>query len=326
MALPYKLSFAKFRCIERGNIILTILILFFNSSNINYNPFNQLNMSKYIGPKLRITRRLGQLRGLTRKKTNRRVLNIENEQGFITKKIVIPPGQHGRTKCVKSSRYNTSKFDYLIRLKVKQRLRFNYGLTERQLVAYVRKAKKIKEATGQVLLQFIEMRLDNIVFRLNMGPTIVAARQLINHGHILVNNQKVNIPSYVCQPKDVISVTNREKSLKLVTKNLSLYYKRIQFLRNFYKKTIGFVLSSKMKAFPSIASVLQFIREGRVSIRNRKRQKRKAVTKKIWRANYICQPGTFIQVATKNGIIQLYIPKKKSKNSKGKRKIRYNKR
>ena len=301
-----------------GNIILTIL--FFNSSNINYNPFNQLNMSKYIGPKLRITRRLGQLRGLTRKKTNRRVLIVE--QGlFKTKKIVIPPGQHGRTKCIKSSRYNTSKFDYLIRLKVKQRLRFNYGLTERQLVAYVRKAKKIKEATGQVLLQFIEMRLDNIVFRLNMGPTIVAARQLINHGHILVNNQKVNIPSYVCQPKDVISVTNREKSLKLVTKNLSLYYKRIQFLRNFYKKTIGFVLSSQMKALPSIASVIQFIREGRVSI-----QKRNSTTKKIWRANYICKPGTLIQVATKNGIIQLYIPKKKSTNSKGKRKIRYNKR
>ena len=274
-------------------------------------------MSKYIGPKLRITRRLGQLRGLTRKKTDRRVYNLS--KGFKSKLIVIPPGQHGRAKLFKSSRYNTSKFDYLIRLKVKQRLRFNYGLTERQLVAYVRKAKKIKEATGQVLLQFIEMRLDNIVFRLNMAPTIVAARQLINHGHILVNNQKVNIPSYVCQPKDVISVTNREKSLKLVTKNLSLYYKRIQFLRNFYKKTIGFVLSSQMKALPSIASVIQFIREGRVSI-----QKRNSTTKKIWRANYICKPGTVIQVATKNEIIKIAVPK--SKNSKGKRKVQYNKR
>lgn len=318
MALPYKLSFAKFRCIKRGNIILTIL--FFNSSNINYNPFNQLNMSKYIGPKLRITRRLGQLRGLTRKKTDRRILIVEKP--YKTEKFLIPPGQHGPTNCIKSSRYNTSKFDYLIRLKVKQRLRFNYGLTERQLVAYVRKAKKIKEATGQVLLQFIEMRLDNIVFRLNMGPTIVAARQLINHGHILVNNQKVNIPSYVCQPKDVISVTNREKSLKLVTKNLSLYYKRIQFLRNFYKKTIGFVLSYKMKV--SIASVLQLISEGRVSYR--KLKKRKMVTQKIWRANYICNPGTLIKVATKNRIIQLYMPTKKSTKSKGKRKIRYNKR
>lgn len=271
-------------------------------------------MARYIGPKLRITRRLGTLRGLTRKKTDRRLYYLS--KGFKSKGIVIPPGQHGRAKLFQSSRFNTSKFDYLIRLKVKQRLRYNYGLTERQLVAYVRKAKKIKEATGQVLLQFIEMRLDNIVFRLNMAPTIVAARQLISHRHILVNNKKVNIPSYLCQPQDVISVTNKEKSLKLVTKNLSLYYKRIQFLRKFYQKTIGYVLSTQLKVFPSIASALQYIREGKVSIEKKRK------TKKIWRANYICRPGSVIQIATKNKIIKVAIPKSKGR---AKRKVQYKK-
>ena len=174
-------------------------------------------MSKYRGPKLRITRRLGQLRGLTRKKTDRRKFQFFRNRKLITK--IIPPGQHGRTKLrKKTGGLNTSRFDYLIRLKVKQKLRFNYGLTERQLVLYVKKAKKTKQSTGQVLLQLLEMRLDNIIFRLNMAPTIMAARQIINHGHIYVNNKKVNIPSYICQPKDVISVAIKQKSLKLVNR------------------------------------------------------------------------------------------------------------
>ena len=221
----------------------------------------------------------------------------------------FPPGQHGRTKLFSSSRYNTSKFDYLIRLKVKQRLRYNYGLTERQLVSYVRKAKKIKESTGQVLLQYIEMRLDNIVFRLNMAPTIVSARQMINHGHILVNNKRLNIPSYICKPKDVISVANKQKSLKLVTRNLSQYYKETKSLQKFFKKTLAFVLSSQMKAVPSIASAVNLIQEGRVSV-----EKRNSKPQKIWRSNYICPPGAVLQVATKNEIVKIGMPKSKTQN------------
>lgn len=272
-------------------------------------------MSKYIGPKLRITRRLGQLRGLTRKKTDRRVYKIS--RGPKSKLIVIPPGQHGRTKLFQTSRYNTSKFDYLIRLKVKQRLRYNYGLTERQLVSYVRKAKKIKESTGQVLLQYIEMRLDNIVFRLNMAPTIVAARQMINHGHILVNNQRLNIPSYICKPKDVISVANKQKSLKLVTRNLSQYYKETKSLQKFFRKTLAFVLSSQMKAVPSIASAVNLIQEGKVSV-----EKRNSKAQKVWRSNYICPPGAVLQVATKNEIVKIGMPKLKTQ---GKRRVQFNK-
>ena len=137
---------------------------------------------------------------------------------------MIPPGQHGLAKLSKTKPYNSSESDYLIRLKVKQRLRYNYGLTERQLIKYVKKAKKSKESTGQVLLQLLEMRLDNIVFRLGMSPTIMAARQLVNHGHICVNTKKVDIASYNCKPKDVISVRNFQKSLKLVKRNLLEYF------------------------------------------------------------------------------------------------------
>ena len=193
-----------------------------------------INMARYIGPKLKIIRRIGKLRGLTRKKPFRRVFRGKGP----LKGKVIPPGQHGLVKLFKTRPYDSCESDYLIRLKVKQRLRFNYGLTERQLVNYVRKAKKIKEATGQVLLQLLEMRLDNIVFRLNMAPTIGAARQLISHGHIRVNNKKVNIASYMCKPKDVISVKMKEKSLRLVNRNLSDYYKRMRFIKNVLKKQL----------------------------------------------------------------------------------------
>jgi len=177
-------------------------------------------MARYLGPRLPILRRLGKLRGFTRKKPFRRTFK---GKGPLAGKV-IPPGQHGLTKLFK-----TKSSDYLIRLKVKQRLRYNYGISEKQLVRYVRKAKASKGSTGQVLLQLLEMRLDNIVFRLNMAPTIVAARQIIVHGHIRVNNKKVNIPSYMCKPKDVISVAMKEKSLKLVNKNLQEYYQKMRF-------------------------------------------------------------------------------------------------
>ncbi|EHC10521.1 30S ribosomal protein S4 [Fischerella thermalis] len=153
-------------------------------------------MSRYRGPRLRITRRLGELPGLTRKSARRS----------------YPPGQHGQNRKKRS--------EYAIRLEEKQKLRFNYGLTEKQLLRYVRKARRVTGSTGQVLLQLLEMRLDNTVFRLGMAPTIPAARQLVNHGHITVNGRVVNIPSYQCRPGEVIAVRNREASRKLVETNL----------------------------------------------------------------------------------------------------------
>ena len=153
-------------------------------------------MSRYRGPRLRITRRLGDLPGLTRKSARR----------------AYPPGQHGQNRKKRS--------EYAVRLEEKQKLRFNYGLTEKQLLRYVRKARRATGSTGQVLLQILEMRLDNTVFRMGMAPTIPAARQLVNHGHVTINGRVVNIASYQCRPGEELAVRNREQSRKLVEANL----------------------------------------------------------------------------------------------------------
>lgn len=153
-------------------------------------------MSRYRGPRLRIVRRLGDLPGLTRK----------------TPRRSYPPGQHGQARRKRS--------EYAIRLEEKQKLRFNYGVSEKQLLRYVRRARRATGSTGQALLQLLEMRLDNTVFRMGMAGTIPAARQLVNHGHIMVNGRVVNIASYQCRPGDIISVKNTERSKALVEQNL----------------------------------------------------------------------------------------------------------
>jgi len=153
-------------------------------------------MARYTGAKLRITRRLGDLPGLTSKKS----------------KLTQRPGQHGATQ--------KKLTQYAIRLEEKQKLRFNYGLSEKQLMNYIRKAKKIKGATGNILLQLLEMRLDNVIFRLGMAPTIAAARQIVGHKHITVNKSCVSIPSYQCQPGDLVSIKDSAVSKQLVNRNL----------------------------------------------------------------------------------------------------------
>ncbi len=153
-------------------------------------------MSRYRGPRLRVVRRLSDLPGLTRKSSRRS----------------YPPGQHGQARRKRS--------EYAIRLEEKQKLRFNYGVTEKQLIRYVLKARRATGSTGQSLLQLLEMRLDNTIFRLGMGGTIPAARQLVNHGHVTVNGRVVNIASYQCRPGDVIGVKDHDRSKRLVQQNL----------------------------------------------------------------------------------------------------------
>jgi small subunit ribosomal protein S4 len=153
-------------------------------------------MARYTGAKLRITRRLGDLPGLTSKKS----------------KLTQRPGQHGATQ--------KKLTQYAIRLEEKQKLRFNYGLSEKQLMNYIRKAKKIKGATGSILLQLLEMRLDNVIFRLGMAPTIAAARQIVGHKHITVNKSCVSIPSYQCQPGDLVAIKDSAISKQLISRNL----------------------------------------------------------------------------------------------------------
>nr|YP_010879260.1 ribosomal protein S4 [Allamanda cathartica]AWI70435.1 ribosomal protein S4 [Allamanda schottii]WIC96751.1 ribosomal protein S4 [Allamanda cathartica] len=152
-------------------------------------------MSRYRGPRLKKIRRLGALPGLTNKRP-RAGNDLRNQS------------RSGK------------KSQYRIRLEEKQKLRFHYGLTERQLLKYVRIAGKAKGSTGQVLLQLLEMRLDNILFRLGMASTIPAARQLVNHRHIVVNGRIVDIPSYRCKPRDIITVKDEQKSKALIQKSL----------------------------------------------------------------------------------------------------------
>lgn len=153
-------------------------------------------MSRYRGPKIKIVRRLGNLPGLTQKsikKTNR-------------------PGQHGST--------SKKPTEYGLRLEEKQKLKFNYGLEEKQLYRYVKEARRRKGITGLILFQLLEMRLDSICFSLGLASTITAARQLINHGHIVVNGRIVNIPSFQCYPNDLISINNKQTSKELIELNL----------------------------------------------------------------------------------------------------------
>ncbi|MBE9114784.1 30S ribosomal protein S4 [Lusitaniella coriacea LEGE 07157] len=153
-------------------------------------------MSRYRGPRLRVVRRLGELPGLSRK----------------TPRHAYPPGQHGQSRRKRS--------EYAIRLEEKQKLRFNYGINEKQLLRYVRKARRATGSTGEALLQLLEMRLDNTVFRLGMAGTIPGARQLVNHGHVTVNGRVVDIASYQCRPGEIISVRDRDASRRLVQTNM----------------------------------------------------------------------------------------------------------
>ena len=153
-------------------------------------------MARYNGPRVRIMRRLGvPLFGLSRKSTQKRP---------------YPPGQGAQNR-----RYKFSEFKK--KLIEKQKLRYNYGVGERHLRRLMSEAKKSHEPTGLVLLRSLEQRLDNVVFRLGIAPTIPAARQLVGHGHILVDGHRVDIPSYRIQPGQEVAVTEKSRKIEAIT-------------------------------------------------------------------------------------------------------------
>lgn len=156
-------------------------------------------MSRYRGPKLKISRRLGTLPGFTTKKS----------------KKLNRPGKDGN-----SPDMNKKLTEYGLRLEEKQKLKFNYGLTEGQLFRYVKEARRRQGVTSLILLQLLEMRLDTLCFTLGFASSIVQARQLVNHGHITVNNKVISIPSFQCRLKDTISVKEKTTSKNLITKNV----------------------------------------------------------------------------------------------------------
>lgn len=155
-------------------------------------------MSRYTGPRLKVMRALGvDLPGLSRK-------TIEDRP--------TRPGQHGAREPRRS--------DFAIRLAEKQKLRFNYGLSERQIQRLFRESKSASGPTGDKLLELLERRLDNLVFRAGFAPTIIAARQLIRHRHILWNGRIVNIPSIRVRPGDRVAPKPKSSTMPLIRETL----------------------------------------------------------------------------------------------------------
>lgn len=156
-------------------------------------------MARYTGPKSRIARKFGE--------------PIFGPDKVLSKKN-YPPGQHGNGRKKKTSEYG-------IQLREKQKAKYTYGVLEKQFRNLFEKAASARGITGEVLLQFLESRLDNVVFRLGIAPTRAAARQLVSHRHILVDGKIVNIPSYSVKPGQIISVREKSKSLEVIDNALS---------------------------------------------------------------------------------------------------------
>lgn len=165
-------------------------------------------MSRYTGSSYKQARRVG--------------FSI-SETGKELAKRPFGPGQHGSDRKGKLS-------DYGNQLKEKQKVRFMYGLNERQFRKTFEEASKMKGIQGTNFLRLLESRLDNLVYRIGFASTRRAARQLVNHGHVTVNGNKVDIPSYRVKPGDVISMKDADKNLKVVAESLAKVNRRVEFI------------------------------------------------------------------------------------------------
>ncbi len=156
-------------------------------------------MARYTGPKTKIARKFGEA--------------IFGPDKVLSKKN-YPPGQHGNNRKRKTSEYG-------IQLREKQKAKYTYGVLERQFRNLFEKAHRSKGITGEVLLQLLECRLDNVVYRMGLSPTRDGARQLVLHKHVVVDGKVVNIPSYSLKPGQIVGVRERSKSLEIVSNSLS---------------------------------------------------------------------------------------------------------
>jgi small subunit ribosomal protein S4 len=156
-------------------------------------------MARYTGPRSKIARKFGE--------------PIYGPDKYLDRKN-FPPGQHGLSK----KRKKTS--EYGVQLREKQKVKYTYGLLERQFRNFFEKASSASGVTGLLLLQMLESRLDNVVYRLGVAPTRAAARQLVSHRHITVNGNVVNIPSYQLRPGDIIGVREKSKSLETIIQSI----------------------------------------------------------------------------------------------------------
>ena len=174
-------------------------------------------MARYTGPSYKKSRRLG-------------FSTLENGKELARKPFA--PGQHGASRRKKVSEYG-------IQLQEKQKIRFMYGLNEKQFRRTFDKASKMHGIHGENFLKLLESRIDNIVYRMGLATTRRAARQLVNHGHILVNGKKVDIPSYTCKPGDVISVKENSLEHPAIRQALELKASRPAFIDFDEKKLTG---------------------------------------------------------------------------------------
>ena len=156
-------------------------------------------MARYTGPKTKIARKFGE--------------PIFGEDKVLQRRN-YPPGQHGQNKRRKTSEYG-------VQLREKQKVKYTYGVLEKQFRNLFTKASRLKGITGVILLQLLESRLDNVVYRLGIARTRAAARQIVLHRHITVNGKVVNIPSYQVMPGDIVAVREKSKSLEVIADSLA---------------------------------------------------------------------------------------------------------
>lgn len=192
-------------------------------------------MARYIGPKSKIARKFRD--------------PIFGPDKYYEKKN-YPPGMHGQ------NRRRSKQSEYGSQLMEKQKAKYTYGILERQFKNIFLKASRKKGITGEVLLQLIEARLDNVVFRMGIAPSRSAARQLVGHRHITVNGKVVNIPSYELKPGDLVGVRERSKSLEMITGALASranVYSWLEWDQN--------LLTGKFMNYPDRAEIPENIRE-----------------------------------------------------------------
>jgi small subunit ribosomal protein S4 len=166
-------------------------------------------MARYTGPKSKIARKFKE--------------PIFGPDKALEKKN-YPPGQHGVSK------KRTKQSEYAVQLQEKQKAKYTYGILEKQFARTFDKAARASGITGEVLLQLIESRLDNVVYRMGIAPSRRGARQLVSHAHIVVNGSVVNIPSFTLKPGDVVSVREKSQTLEVISNSLSGHVNKYPWL------------------------------------------------------------------------------------------------
>lgn len=192
-------------------------------------------MARYIGPSTKIARKF-------------REPIFGPDKSFEKKNY--PPGQHGQMK------KRAKQSEYSVQLQEKQKVKYMYGILERQFAKIFDRASRRSGITGENLLQLIEARLDNVVYRLGIAPTRMAARQLVGHRHITVNGKVVNISSYTCKAGDVVAVRERSKALEVITSALTGHSNKHSWLE-WDKSTF----SGKILNLPSRDQITENIKE-----------------------------------------------------------------